>query len=102
MTGLLGHSSSFAKRKLHLATAAARLLSNSVLGRGGTALRGHEFHYATLTAAGDDDSFAECLDAEGTALGKAAAAVAVSAARFFMRSRAKINQADEFSLRHFY
>lgn len=70
MTGLLGHSTSFAKRKLHLGYRSARLLSNSVLGRGGTALRGHEFHYATLTAAGDDDGFAECFDAEGTALGR--------------------------------
>ena len=70
MTGLLGHSTSFAKRKLHLGYRSARLLSNSVLGRGGTALRGHEFHYATLTAAGDDDGFAECFDAEGRALGR--------------------------------
>jgi cobyrinic acid a,c-diamide synthase len=69
MTGLLGHSTSFAKRKLHLGYRSARLLSDSVLGRGGTALRGHEFHYATLTVSGDDDGFAECSDAEGRALG---------------------------------
>ena len=70
MVGLLGHSTSFAKPKLHLGYRAARLLSDSVLGRGGTALRGHEFHYATLTAAGGDDGFAECSDAEGRALGE--------------------------------
>ncbi len=69
MTGLLGHSTSFAKRKLHLGYRSARLLSDSVLGRGGAALRGHEFHYATLTAAGTDDGFAECSDAEGRTLG---------------------------------
>ena len=69
MVGLLGHSTSFAKRKLHLGYRSARLLSDSVLGRGGTALRGHEFHYATLSAAGGDDGFAECSDATGRALG---------------------------------
>ncbi len=70
MVGLLAHSTSFAKRKLHLGYRLARLLSDSVLGRAGTELRGHEFHYATLTAAGDDDGFAECSDAEGKPLGR--------------------------------
>ena len=48
MTGLLGHATSFAKRKLHLGYRTARLLSDSVLGRKGTILRGHEFHYASM------------------------------------------------------
>lgn len=69
MVGLLGHSTSFAKRKLHLGYRSVRLLSDSVLGGRGTVLRGHEFHYATLTTAGDDACFAECSDAEGRALG---------------------------------
>jgi len=34
-------------------------------------VRGHEFHYASLTAAGGDDSFAELADGEGRPLGKA-------------------------------
>jgi cobyrinic acid a,c-diamide synthase len=68
MAGLLGHSTSFAKRKLHLGYRSARLVSDSVLGRSGTALRGHEFHYATLSAAGDDGRLAECRDAEGHAV----------------------------------
>ena len=34
-------------------------------------MRGHEFHYATLTAAGTDESFAELSDGEGRALGNA-------------------------------
>jgi cobyrinic acid a,c-diamide synthase len=34
-------------------------------------LRGHEFHYASLTSAGSDDAFAELADGEGRALGKA-------------------------------
>ena len=71
MTGLLGHTTSFAKRKLHLGYRTAQLLSDSVLGQRGATLRGHEFHYATLTSAGDDEPFAELADAEGRALGHA-------------------------------
>jgi cobyrinic acid a,c-diamide synthase len=69
MVGLLSHSTSFATRKLHLGYRSARLLADSVLGHTGTKLRGHEFHYATLTAGGLDDGFAECSDAEDKALG---------------------------------
>jgi cobyrinic acid a,c-diamide synthase len=68
MTGLLGHSTSFAKRKLHLGYRAARLLADGVLGPKGARLRGHEFHYASLSAAGDDAPFAELSDSEGRAL----------------------------------
>jgi cobyrinic acid a,c-diamide synthase len=70
MTGLLGHTTSFAKPKLHLGYRAAKLLSDSVLGSKGALLRGHEFHYASLTSAGDDEPFAELRDSEGRALGK--------------------------------
>jgi cobyrinic acid a,c-diamide synthase len=70
MTGLLGHATSFAKRKLHLGYRTAQLLSDSVLGAAGAVVRGHEFHYATLSSAGDDESFAELCDGEGRALGK--------------------------------
>ena len=69
MTGLLGHTTSFAKRKLHLGYRTARLLSDTVIGREGAVVRGHEFHYASLTAAGGDHSFAELADSEGRALG---------------------------------
>ena len=62
MTGLLGHATSFAKRKLHLGYRTARLLSPGVLGDSGTLIRGHEFHYASLTSAGDDEPFAEIAD----------------------------------------
>jgi cobyrinic acid a,c-diamide synthase len=71
MTGLLGHATSFAKRKLHLGYRTARLLSDSVLGRSGTIVRGHEFHYASLTSVGDDEAFAELRDGEDRALGNA-------------------------------
>jgi cobyrinic acid a,c-diamide synthase len=69
MTGLLGHSTSFAKRKLHLGYRSARLFAVSVLGRAGTIVRGHEFHYATLSVAGGDEPFADMSDAEGRMLG---------------------------------
>ena len=68
MTGLLGHWTSFAKRKLHLGYRTARLLSASVLGNAGTLIRGHEFHYASLMSAGGDEPFAEVADAEGRPL----------------------------------
>ena len=71
MTGLLGHATSFAKRKLHLGYRTARLLSDNVLGRQGAIVRGHEFHYASLTSAGNDEAFAELRDGEGRALGNA-------------------------------
>jgi cobyrinic acid a,c-diamide synthase len=70
MTGLLGHSTSFAKRKLHLGYRGARLLSDCALGSSGMVVRGHEFHYATLACEGDDEFFAEFFDAEGASLGK--------------------------------
>jgi len=65
MTGLLGHATSFARRQLHLGYRTARLLSDGVLGRSGTIVRGHEFHYASLTSAGSDEPFAELTDSEG-------------------------------------
>jgi cobyrinic acid a,c-diamide synthase len=69
MTSLLGHSTSFAKRKLHLGYRVARLLSDGALGNKGAQLRGHEFHYASLVSGGDDQGFAELSDAEGRSLG---------------------------------
>jgi cobyrinic acid a,c-diamide synthase len=65
MTGLLGHSTSFAERKLHLGYRTALLLSAGVLGDGGTLIRGHEFHYASLTSARGDEPFAEIAGGEG-------------------------------------
>ncbi len=70
MTGLLRHATSFAGSKLHLGYRSARLLSDCVLGRGGTTVRGHEFHYATLAAAGEDQPLAAFFDADGRAMGE--------------------------------
>ena len=71
MTALLGHATSFAKRKLHLGYRTARLLADNALGPKGAIVRGHEFHYASLASAGDDEAFAELSDGEGRTLGKA-------------------------------
>jgi cobyrinic acid a,c-diamide synthase len=69
MVGLLGHTTSFARRKLHLGYRTARLLSDAVLGAQGNTIRGHEFHYASLISAGGDEPLAELADGEGRALG---------------------------------
>jgi cobyrinic acid a,c-diamide synthase len=69
MTGLLGHATSFAKRKLHLGYREARLLSDSPLGKAGTVMRGHEFHYAALTVPGNDEPLAALTDSQGDKLG---------------------------------
>jgi cobyrinic acid a,c-diamide synthase len=55
---------------LHLGYRAAQLLGDGVLGAKGARLRGHEFHYASLVAPGDDEAFAEISDAEGRSLGR--------------------------------
>ena len=69
MTGLLGHATSFAQRKLHLGYREARLLADAPFGAEGSCVRGHEFHYATLTATGNDSPFAELADGKGQSLG---------------------------------
>ena len=69
MTGLLSHMTSFAARRLHLGYRTARLLGRCALGLQGAALRGHEFHYASLTEPGSDAPLADLFDAEGASLG---------------------------------
>ena len=69
MTGLLGHVTSFAKRKMNLGYRRARLAQDCALGRAGAAVRGHEFHYSRLTDPGRDAPLAELSDADGHALG---------------------------------
>jgi cobyrinic acid a,c-diamide synthase len=69
MTGLLRHSTSFARRRLHLGYREARLLCDGPIGPEGALVRGHEFHYASLTAAGDDAPFSELADGQGHPLG---------------------------------
>ncbi len=71
MTGLLGHATSFTRRKLHLGYREAQLLSDSPIGRAGSRLRGHEFHYAALVATGNDEPLVELADGQGLRLGTA-------------------------------
>jgi cobyrinic acid a,c-diamide synthase len=69
MLGLLGHSTSFARRKMNLGYRRARLLADCPLGPAGAVVRGHEFHYAQMTAPGSDDRLAELADGQGNPLG---------------------------------
>ena len=69
MLGLLGHSTSFAERKMNLGYRSARLLADCALGRAASEIRGHEFHYARMTDAGADEKFADLADGEGRELG---------------------------------
>jgi cobyrinic acid a,c-diamide synthase len=71
MTGLLGHATSFAARKLHLGYRTARLVAAGPLGPAGASIRGHEFHYASLAAPGDDEPLVDLMDGQGHALGAA-------------------------------
>ena len=80
MVGLLGHATSFAHRKLHLGYRQARLLADSPLGKSGTLMRGHEFHYAALTTLGQDEPLAELADSQGERLAQWAAGAATSPA----------------------
>jgi cobyrinic acid a,c-diamide synthase len=66
MAGLLDVSTSFAKRRLHLGYRSARLLDDGCLGRAGTELRGHEFHYASIEDVGGDVPLATVTDAYGS------------------------------------
>ena len=71
MAGLLGHATSFARRRLVLGYREARLTAASGFGPAGTVLRGHEFHYASLSDAGSDAPLATLRDAGGAELGAA-------------------------------
>jgi cobyrinic acid a,c-diamide synthase len=65
MAGLLGHVTSFQKRRLHLGYREARLLTDSAIGMAGAIVRGHEFHYASLIDAGTDEPLVDLVDAQG-------------------------------------
>jgi cobyrinic acid a,c-diamide synthase len=65
MAGLLGVTTSFAKRRMTLGYREARIAADCALGAKGALLRGHEFHYATIVDAGGDDPFAFVRDVYG-------------------------------------
>ncbi len=71
MAGLLGHATSFARRRMVLGYREARLTATTGFGPPGTVLRGHEFHYASLSDAGSDAPLATLRDAGGAELGAA-------------------------------
>ena len=73
MTGLLGHVTSFAKRRMNLGYRRARLVADAPIGRAGANVRGHEFHYARVTEPGTDAPLAELFDGQGNALGASGA-----------------------------
>jgi cobyrinic acid a,c-diamide synthase len=83
MAGLLGHATSFAKRRLQLGYREATLLSDTPLGRAGAVIRGHEFHYASVTEAGTDAPLCMLSDALGNPLGPAGGRRGLVSGSFF-------------------
>lgn len=69
MVGLLGHVTSFAKRRMNLGYREARLRGDCALGRARDAVRGHEFHYSRVIDPGGDEPLATLEDAVGNDLG---------------------------------
>ncbi|MFO1142163.1 MAG: cobyrinate a,c-diamide synthase [Amaricoccus sp.] len=73
MAGLLGHVTSFAKRRINLGYRRAALTVDAPIGRAGQSVRGHEFHYARLIEPGGDAPLAELYDGQGRGLGPSGA-----------------------------
>ncbi|MFG1347156.1 cobyrinate a,c-diamide synthase [Xanthobacter autotrophicus DSM 431] len=71
MLGLVELETSFATRRMNLGYREAKLLAPSPLGPVGARVRGHEFHYATVTTRGTEAPLAELSDAEERPLGTA-------------------------------
>jgi cobyrinic acid a,c-diamide synthase len=71
MAGLLGHSTTFARRRMTMGYRLARTLAPSPLGPAGALIRGHEFHYAQVLDRGDDAPWVELRDGQGRDLGPA-------------------------------
>jgi len=73
MLGLLGHETSFARRKLNLGYRRAELMTDCPLGPKGASLRGHEFHYARVITPGDDVPLVALSDGIGNKIGPSGA-----------------------------
>lgn len=73
MLGLLGHSTSFARRKMNLGYRQARILADCPVGLAGALIRGHEFHYAQVTRPGSDEPLVDIADGLGTPIGASGA-----------------------------
>ena len=83
MLGLLGHSTSFARRRMHLGYRQARLAASCPLGPAGSLVRGHEFHYAQVTEPGADAPLADLADGQGAPLGPAGGRRGLVSGTFF-------------------
>ena len=68
MAGLLPHATSFAAPRLHLGYRQLKLAAHGPMGRAGMGFRGHEFHYASITANHTTTPLFEGTDARGRAL----------------------------------
>ena len=82
MANLLTLETSFAQRRLHIGYRRARLKTDCVLGRAGTEIRGHEFHYARTLSIGDDP-LVDCRDVSGAAVPEAGARRGAVSGTFF-------------------
>ncbi|MBS7537846.1 cobyrinate a,c-diamide synthase [Ancylobacter lacus] len=83
MLGLLGHVTSFARRRLNLGYRRARLLADGPLGPAGAVLRGHEFHYASTIRPGGDTPLFALADGTGRDLGLAGSRRGLVSGGFF-------------------
>jgi cobyrinic acid a,c-diamide synthase len=82
MAGLLGLETSFAKRRMHLGYRLARLDAPMPGHEAGTALRGHEFHYATILNQ-PDAPLAHVVDANGAAVPETGSRLGHATGSFF-------------------
>lgn len=67
MLGLLPHSTSFARPRLHLGYRLLRALEGAPFGG---VLAGHEFHYSALEGEEAGRALFEAADADGNAIGR--------------------------------
>ena len=88
MAALLPVETSFADPRLTLGYREAELIAACALGEPGARLRGHEFHFASLVAAGDARALMRCRDARGTDLGVCGAVRGAVSGAFFHASSA--------------
>jgi cobyrinic acid a,c-diamide synthase len=84
MAGLLGHVTSFAKRRLHLGYREARVLGDSPIGAAGNLIRGHEYHHASMLAKGaGDEPLVAVTDAQGRAVAETGSRRGLVSGTFF-------------------
>ena len=95
MLGLLDLVTSFKERRMTLGYRQAVLMHDGPLGQKGVRVRGHEFHYATVTQSGCDEPFAEITDAYGSAPVSAGARRGLASGSFFHAIAADVASEQE-------